>query len=317
MLTVLGEAVVDLAPAGGDDRFVAHPGGSPLNVAVGLARLGRPTAMLARFSRSAFGRRLRAHAEDNGVDLTHAVADDRPATLAVVSLGETGTAGYDFHLDGAADWCWSAAELAALPAGTAVLHAGSLAVLLPPGADRIADLLARTRAEGRVLISLDPNVRPAMLTGPDAARDRLLTLARYAHLVKASDEDLSWLFPGAGVEEAAAALIRLGVALVVVTRGAAGAYARTGGGLEVTCPAERVTVVDTVGAGDAFTAGLLDALVGAGAATPATVGGLAGARLRAALGHAARVAALTCARPGADPPRRAELAGTGGRRTDR
>ncbi|MFI2710623.1 carbohydrate kinase [Micromonospora sp. NPDC018662] len=310
MLTVLGEAVVDLAPAGGDDRFTAHPGGSPLNVAVGLARLGRPTAMLARFSGTAFGRRLRAHAETNGVDLTHAVTDDRPATLAVVSPGATGATGYDFHLDGAADWQWSAAELATLPAGTTVLHTGSLAVLLPPGADRIADLLARTHAEGRVLISLDPNVRPAMLTDPDAARDRLLALARYAHLVKASDEDLGWLFPGADVEEAAVALGRLGVALVVVTRGAAGAYARTGGGLDVTCPAERVAVVDTVGAGDAFTAGLLDALVEAGAATPDAVRGWDEARLRAALGHATRVAALTCTRPGADPPRRAELAGT-------
>ncbi|MCZ7436810.1 carbohydrate kinase [Micromonospora sp. WMMC241] len=307
MLTVLGEAVVDLAPSGGGDLLAAHPGGSPLNVAVGLARLGRPTALLARFSRTAFGRRLRAHADANGVDLGHAVADDRPATLAVVSLDADGAAGYDFYLDGTADWQWRREELT-LPTGTEVLHTGSLAVLLPPGADLVADLLARTHARRRVLVSLDPNVRPTMLTDPDAARDRLLDLACHAHLVKASDEDLAWLFPGTRVDEAAAALGRRGVELVVVTRGAAGAYARTRAGRHVTCPAEPVTVADTVGAGDAFTAGLLDALVEIGAATPGRVGALDEDRLAAALRHAIRIAAFTCARPGADPPHRADLA---------
>ncbi|MEV1146055.1 PfkB family carbohydrate kinase, partial [Micromonospora sp. NPDC049799] len=227
MFAVLGEAVVDLAPAGGDGLFAAHPGGSPLNVAVGLARLGRPTAMLARFSRTAFGRRLRDHAVANGVDLGSAVFDDRPATLAVVSLGDTGAASYDFHLDGTADWHWTPEELETLPAGTRVLHTGSLAVLLPPAADLVADVLAREHAAGRVLVSLDPNVRPAMLADPDGARRRLLALARYAHLVKASDEDLAWLFPGESVETAAGRLREEGVRLVVVTRGAAGSYAAT------------------------------------------------------------------------------------------
>ncbi|GAA3763732.1 carbohydrate kinase [Micromonospora maritima] len=306
MLTVLGEAVVDLAPADGGDLLAAHPGGSPLNVAVGLARLGRPTAMLARFSRAALGRRLRAHAERNGVDLTAAVADDRPATLAVVSLASTGAADYDFYLDGTADWHWTAEELAALPAGTRVLHTGSLAALLPPGADRVAELISREHATGRVLVSLDPNVRPAMLTDPAGARRRLLALARHAHLVKASDEDLAWLFPGAPVETAASRLRDLGVRLVVVTRGAQGSYALTAG-VCLHHPARPVPVVDTVGAGDAFTAGLLDALVEADAAHPSTVGELDEARLRQVLDRATRVAAVTCTRAGADPPHRADL----------
>ncbi|MDZ5447501.1 carbohydrate kinase [Micromonospora sp. 4G57] len=307
MLTVLGEAVIDLAPSGGGDLLAAHPGGSPLNVAVGLARLGRPTAMLARFSRTSFGRRLRAHAEANGVDLTWAVADDRPATLAVVALDVTGAASYDFYLDGTADWHWAPHELDGVPAGTRVLHTGSLATLLPPGADLLADLLAREHAAGRVLVSLDPNVRPAVLADPDAARARLLTLARHAHLVKASDEDLAWLFPGASVEEAADRLLDLGVRLVVATRGAAGSYAATTD-VSVARPARRVAVADTVGAGDAFTAGLLDALVEADAAAPAAVGALDWARLGAVLDHATLVAGMTCERPGADPPRRDELA---------
>lgn len=304
---MLGEAVVDLAPSGGGDLFAAHPGGSPLNVAVGLARLGRPTALLARFSRTAFGQRLRAHAAANRVDLTHAVADDRPASLAVVSLGTTGAASYDFYLDGTADWHWTPPELAELPPGTQVLHTGSLATLLPPGADLVTALLARVHAAGRVLVSLDPNVRPAVLADPAAARARLLALARYAHLVKASDEDLAWLFPGIGVEEAAERLRDLGVRLVVVTRGAAGAYGRTAGGVELSQPARAVAVVDTVGAGDAFTAGLLDALVEAGAATPTAIGTLDAGRLGAVLDHATQVAALTCQRPGADPPHRTDL----------
>ncbi|SBT39459.1 carbohydrate kinase family protein [Micromonospora auratinigra] len=310
MLTVLGEAVVDLAPSGGGGLLAAHPGGSPLNVAVGLARLGRPTALLARFSRTAFGHRLRAHADANGVDLSHAVADDRPATLAVVSLGATGAAGYDFYLDGTADWHWTAAELAAPPPGTTVLHTGSLAAVLAPGADLVAGLLARTHAAGRVLTSLDPNVRAAVLAEPDAARGRLLALARHAHLVKASDEDLAWLFPDADVAQAAARLLALGARLVVVTRGAAGSYAVTAGGLRRHHPARRVAVVDTVGAGDSFTAGLLDALVEVGAATPAAVGDLDVTRLDAVLAHATRIAAITCGRAGADPPRRTELTGT-------
>jgi fructokinase len=145
-----------------------------------------------------------------------------------------------------------------------------------------------------------------MLSDPGPARSRLLALARYAHLVKASDEDLAWLFPGDPVETAARRLQELGVRLVVVTRGAAGSYAVTATAA-VRLPARRVTVADTVGAGDAFTAGLLDALVDVGAATPATVGDLAEARLRAVLDRATVVAAVTCTRPGADPPYRDEL----------
>ncbi|TWJ22127.1 carbohydrate kinase family protein [Micromonospora endolithica] len=303
---MLGEAVVDLAPAGRDGLFAAHPGGSPLNVAVGLARLGRRTAMLARFSRTALGRRLRDHAATNGVDLDAAVYDDRPATLAVVSVGDTGAADYDFHLDGTADWHWTPEELATLPAGTRVLHTGSLAALLPPGADLVADLLAREYAAGRVLVSLDPNVRPAMLADPVAARRRLLALARHAHLVKASDEDLAWLFPGEPVPTAARRLGEEGVRLVVVTRGAAGSYARTAT-VEAHHPARRVTVVDTVGAGDAFTAGLLDALASAGAVTPGALDGLTAGQLTAVLDRATTVAALTCTRAGADPPHRDDL----------
>ncbi|MGN9812791.1 carbohydrate kinase family protein [Micromonospora sp. BQ11] len=306
MLTVLGEAVIDLVPTGEGDLLAVRPGGSPLNVGVGLARLGRRTTMLARFSRTPLGHRLRVHAEANGVNLESAVTDDRPATLAVVSVGDTGSATYDFRLNGTADWHWTTEELAHLPADTRVLHTGSLATLLAPGADRVAELLAREHAAGKVLISLDPNVRPMVLPDPDAARRRLLALARHAHLVKASDEDTAWIFPGLSVEQAARALRDLGVALVVVTRGAAGAYALNDAA-EVHHPARQVDVADTVGAGDAFTAGLLDALVEFDAATPAAIGGLDVERLRGVLDRATTVAALTCTRPGADPPRRAEL----------
>ncbi|MFC7550906.1 carbohydrate kinase [Plantactinospora sp. GCM10030261] len=306
MLTVLGEAVVDLAAHGRDGLFAAHPGGSPLNVAVGLARLDRPTALLGRLSSTALGRRLRAHAIANGVDLSAVATDDRPATLAVVSLDGAGAAVYDFYLDGTADWYWAAEELARPPCGTRILHTGSLTALLPPGADLVADLVARLHADGEVLVSLDPNVRPAVVGDPDEARARLLALAAHTHLVKASDDDLAWWFPGMPVEAAAHRLLDTGVGLVVVTRGAAGSVAVTAGRI-VRRPARRVTVVDTVGAGDAFTAGLLDALLDADEAAPDRLGTLDTDRLGAVLDHATRVAAITCTRAGADPPRRAEL----------
>jgi fructokinase len=306
MLTVLGETVVDLAPHDGGELFVAHPGGSPLNVAVGLARLGHPTAMMARFSTGGLGERLRAHAVDNDVDLTPSVYCPRPATLAVVSLDEAGAASYDFYLEGTADWHWSDEELAALPAATRVLHTGSLACLLSPGADRIGELVARLHAAGNVLISFDPNLRPQVLDDPRSARDLVTRLAAHTHVIKASDEDLRWLYPDETAEAAARRLHGIGAALVVVTLGAGGSLAVTGTAT-VRCPARPVEVVDTVGAGDAFTAGLLSALVEADSITPDRIAALDAATVSGVLEHAALVAALTCARPGADPPSRAEV----------
>ncbi|TCC00691.1 carbohydrate kinase [Micromonospora zingiberis] len=301
-VTVLGEAVVDLVQAP-DGRFAAHPGGSPLNVAVGLARLGVPTTLLARFATSRFGRQLRTHAETNGVDLRHAVDTDDPATLAIAALSDDGVAAYDFYVNGTADWQWRDEELSPALTGRGILHTGSLAVFLSPGADRVADALRTARAQG-TLVSVDPNIRPGLIGTPAEARTRTEHLVRLAHLVKASEEDVAWLYPGWPVEDVLRHWQDLGVTLAVVTLGAGGAVAFSGTrGFRQPAPA--IDVVDTIGAGDAFTAGMLAELSRAGA-------DWSDEDIAAALRYAVEVAAVTCTRAGADPPYRHELRGRAG-----
>jgi fructokinase len=305
MLTVLGEAIVDLVGQG-DRTYVAHPGGSPLNVAVGLGRLGQPVSLGARLSGDTFGGLFRAHLSAAGVDPRHLVSAPEPSTLAVATLDDAGVATYDFWTQGTADWQWSAAELDGIvDDDTLALHTGSVALELEPGASRILDLLRSVRHAGRATISYDPNVRMAR-TGPvaegRAAVERVVALA---HVVKVSSEDLEWLYPGEDPVVVGRRWAGAGPSLVVVTQGGDGAVALPAGGQEVRRPAPPVTVVDTVGAGDAFTAGLLGALADRHALGPST--NPAQVDLAAVLDRACLVAALTCARAGANPPTLAEV----------
>ena len=308
MLTVLGEAIVDLVGEG-DRRYTAHPGGSPLNVAVGLGRLGQPTSLAARLSRDAFGSMFREHLAAAGVDPRHLVSAQEPSTLAVATLDADGVAAYDFWTEGTADWQWTFAELAGIVDDeTVVLHTGSIAMELEPGAGRVLDLLRRVRHAGRTTISYDPNVRLARRGSPDEGRRAVEKVVGLADLVKVSSEDLGWLYPGEDPVLAARRWAGVGPELVVVTLGGDGAVALPVGGQEVRRPAPPVEVVDTVGAGDAFTAGLLGALADRGALGRTYQGGrLAAVDLPAVLDRSCLVAALTCARAGADPPTRAEV----------
>ena len=303
-VAVLGEALIDLAPAAGAAGQVARPGGSPLNVAVGLARLERATTFFGRFSHDPYGAVLREHATRSGVDLTHAVSTPAPSTTALVDLDGDGVARYEFTVDGTADFGWTDHELAELPSSAALLHFGSLASWLPPGDEVIARAVARCHRSS-MLISYDPNVRPQLQPSAAQARTQVERSARSAHLVKASLEDVAYLYPGEPIEGVASGWRALGARLVVVTRGPAGpiAFDAHGGAVERSVPA--ITVVDTVGAGDAFTGGLLDALIRRGLTTPDALGSLDHDTLAAVLDDAAFVAALTCSRAGADPPTRA------------
>ena len=306
-VVVAGEAVVDLVQAG-PRSWASHPGGSPANVAVGLARLGVPTALLGRLSGDAFGRRLRSRLEDAGVDLSLAVAAPEPSTLAVASLDAAGVASYDFWVEGTADWQWTEDELQ-VPAGVAALHTGSMALELEPGATRLLDLLERLRSqEGdqRVLLSYDPNVRLARRGDRQTGLDAVEEVVGAADVVKVSSEDLAWLLPGVALERVLERWLALGPALVVVTDGGEGALALAASGL-LRLPAVPVEVVDTVGAGDAFTAGLLAGLDDAGLLSRAALDDADPASLQSALALAGRVAAVTCSRAGASPPTRAEL----------
>ncbi len=299
-VAVIGEALVDIGADG-----TPRPGGSPLNVAVGLARLGQPTALLARFGSDAYARLLRAHAAAAGVLLDWCVEATEPSATARVHLDADGVARYDFAVDGAADFGWSEPELT-VPSSARLVHFGSLASWLPPGDAVVAERVAALHAGGRVLISYDPNVRPPLQPDPVRARAQVQEAVRHAHVVKVSTDDLRHLYGDERPEEVAARWLAAGPGLVVVTAGASGVLGITRTG-RVDRPARPVTVVDTVGAGDAFMSGLLDALVRRDLTSPAGLSALSPDQLGQILDDAALVAALTCARPGADPPTREEM----------
>ncbi|MFW3172360.1 carbohydrate kinase family protein [Geodermatophilus sp. CPCC 206100] len=328
VLSVLGELVVDLlpdpaadaGPEGTAPRYVARPGGNALNVAVAAGRLGVPVRLLARLGTGPLAPALRRHAELSGVDPAGFVPAAEPVSLAVVGLGPDGSPDYGFHVLGSADWQWTDEELAAvLPAGTAILHVGSISSWTPPGCDAIARLVERVADGGRALVSVDPNIRPMLAEGPVGSalgngraevRARLERLLARADVVKVSAEDLAWLEPDAAddLDATAQRWADRGAALVVLTDGGAPLrIARPGRPLVHRQP-PRVDVVDTVGAGDSLAAGLFAGLLAAGVPTRAALQELPEEALLRIVDDAALVAALNCTRVGADPPTRDELA---------
>jgi fructokinase len=328
VVVVAGEALVDLVPAGRDGLFEAAPGGSPANVAVGLARLGVPTRLAARLADDLMGRRLREHLTRNGVDLTAAPRATEPTSLAIVAVGPDGGADYDFRVDGTADWQWRDEETRGLLDGPVVaLHSGSLALIMQPGADVLGRLVER--AGGSVTVSYDPNLRPLLMGAPEQVKERVEHLVSVADVVKVSSEDLDWLLPGMAPESVAerwlasgppvphapertartnrpqALGVRSGPSLVVVTLGPDGVLAVAAGTGIVRRPGRRVKVVDTVGAGDAFTSALLAGLGKRdllGVDRREALRAIDTATLGAVLDEAVLASALTCTRPGADPP---------------
>ena len=302
MFVVVGEALVDLVGQRGGRTFSAHPGGSPANVALGLARLGVRVTLKTCLGRDAFGEMVLTHLEASGVRVDGGAREGVKTTLAIATLA-AGIASYDFRID------WDVESLEPLPVETRCLHTGSLATVLPPGKANVVDLVAREKERGRVTISYDPNVRPALLGDAARARPDIERLVAMSDVVKVSDDDLRWLYPDRSDEDVAQGWLASGPALVVVTRGGAGVYA-VSQGLELQRAAVPIDLVDTVGAGDSFTSGLLDGLHRADLVGGARRDGLAAideATLVSVLDAAALIAAITCSKPGADPPTRAEV----------
>lgn len=306
MIVVAGEALMDVYEAGSTPTGAmldARMGGSPFNVAIGLARLGLPTAFYGGISTGVLGDRLAGALAEEGVDLAAAVRLDAPTTLALVGLRPNGVPDYAFYGHGAADRSLTLDTLDRVPAAAAY-HFGSYSMVVEPTA---STLLALARREsGRAVISWDPNVRPTVEPDPQVWRDLFHRMVPLCGLIKVSDEDLRHLWPGADPAALAGEWRAAGVGLVVVTRGGEGVTAFTAAG-RLDRPARRVAVVDTVGAGDTFQAALLTALAEGGLLTPDGLGRLGGEPLAAILDFAGRAAALTCTRRGADLPRRAEL----------
>ncbi len=323
-LCVLGELVVDLLPAPGAGagpegtapQYVARPGGNALNVAVAAGRLGTPVALVARLGTGPLGAALRRHAELAGVDTSGIVVAEEPVSLAVIGVHPDGSPDYGFHVLGAADWQWTDEELArSLPEQTAVLHVGSISSWTEPGAGAIAALV--DRLGGTVLLSVDPNIRPALADGAvgvTLGNDRAGVTARLARLVaradvvKVSAEDLDWLEPGtADLDDVALRWAARGPVLVLLTDGGSPLRIARPGRPLLHRDSPRVEVADTVGAGDSLAAGLLSGLLAAGVTDREALETLADDRLLQLIDDAALVAALNCTRVGADPPTRTEV----------
>ncbi|MEQ3554067.1 carbohydrate kinase [Pseudonocardia nematodicida] len=312
VIAVAGEALVDVVPAPAEGYWEFAPGGSPANVAVGLSRLDVGARMLARLSDDLLGRKLRAHLADNGVDLSHAVRADEQSSLAIVEVADDGQASYDFRISGTADWQWSPNELAgALDEKVVCVHSGSLALTTAPGAEVLRELMAS--AVDTATISYDPNFRPMLMGSPDEVLPGVHELLGLADVVKVSDEDLAWLLPGREPGDVVGEWLELGPAMVVVTLGAEGVLAGTASGLHTVLPGRKIEVVDTVGAGDSFTAAMLAGLHRRGllgASAREDLYRIDRGSLDGVLSEAVTAAAITCSRHGANPPTRAELDAT-------
>jgi fructokinase len=304
VIVVCGEALIDMV-ANGDGTRRSTPGGGPFNTARGLGRLGVPTAFLGRLSDDVMGRQLAARLVEDGVSLELASVGSDPTTIAVAELDSDGLAEYEFLVAGTAAPNLTR-DMLPLELGPEVeaIHLGTLGLVLEPMASTLEALVQRER--GRRLIMLDPNIRLGLIE--DAAyRDRLQWLLEQSTLVKASAGDLAWLFPKLDQEAVADHLLGRGVRLVVVTQGAAGAFAASECA-RTHVPAPHVEVVDTIGAGDAFGAAVLAWLHDHHAINLELA--LESPELESMVAFACQVAAVTCTRAGAEPPWRWELAST-------
>lgn len=307
MFLVCGEALLDVFSAGETPTGLlldGRVGGSPFNVAVGLARLAQPVSFFGGVSRGFVGERLMRSLAAEGVGTGTVVRTDAPSTLSLVGLDAQGVPSYAFYGEGAADRQLDAAALAALPSSWSAIHIGSYATVVAPIAATLRALVERER--GRTLIAYDPNVRLNVEPDLGVWRTTLEALQTRAHLLKISEEDLALLRPDATAESFAGEALAAGVALVVVTRGGDGALGWTAT-QRAAAASVPVQVIDTVGAGDTFQAALLTWLAERGRLSPAALAALDAAELADLLGFAARAAAITCSRRGADMPRRAEL----------
>lgn len=307
MIVVCGEALLDVFNMGETRTGLtleANVGGSPFNLAMGLARLGQPVGFFGAISAGFAGDVLMRALQREGVETFAVARKNAPTTLSLVGLDAHGVPSYSFYGTGCADRLLDSADLRNLPHTLDALCLGSYASVVEPGASALRELVERE--QGRSVIAFDPNIR--LNVEPDVAlwRAQLEWMLPRVDLLKISHEDLAVLYPDLAPAAFAHEALGQGAGLVAVTCGALGALAWTANGSASIRP-EAVTVIDTVGAGDTFQAALITWLAEHDALDRAALGALDSGGLHGALAFAARAAAITCSRRGADLPRRAEL----------
>ena len=303
MILCCGEALIDMIPTptvSGRDGYVPHPGGAVFNTCIALGRLGVQTGMLTGLSTDMFGQLLTDSLKASHVDTSHVITSDRPTTLAFVRL-QDGHATYSFFDENSAGRMLSTDDLPEVSGEVSSLYFGGISLACEPGANTYANLLGREGSDRAVM--MDPNIRPQFIKDIDKYRARLDWMMARADIVKVSDEDLNWIVPAPlSLKDKVDFVLKSGPSVVILTRGGEGATGFLADGSEVTVPAARVEIVDTVGAGDTFNAGVLAKLYELGALQKSKLRTLSAEDLEQALGHGARVAAVTVSRAGANPP---------------
>ncbi len=306
MILCSGEALIDMLPRetdGGESAFAPYAGGAVFNTAIALGRLGVETGFFSGISNDLFGDILTEKLAESGVDSAFASKSDRPTTLAFVKL-TNGQASYVFYDENSAGRMLAASDLPTLGEDVRALFFGGISLAVEPCANAYEALM--TREADKRLIMMDPNIRQGFIKDEATYRARITRMMASSDVVKVSDEDLFWLSGGDDLKTAAKSLVASGTKLVCVTQGADGVSGFTEEH-EVFVPANKVEVVDTVGAGDTFNAGFLAALSDTGSLSKEAVDAMSQERIAAALALGARAAAVTVSRAGANPPTRDEL----------
>ncbi|KAA0972292.1 carbohydrate kinase [Aureimonas fodinaquatilis] len=311
MFLCCGDALFDLfaKPAGNDIATLnieGRIGGSPLNVALGLARLGHHSAFFTKLSEDLFGRKIRAFMAAENIDQQFLIPTRRSTTLAVVSLSESGAADYDFHIDGTADRSIRQEQVPdEFPDALAAIHIGSYTTVTEPTASALLKLIGQQSA--RRFISYDPNIRASIEPDLDVWRAQIARILEQADFVKASEDDLAQIYPGRALDSVLADWVSVGPAMAIVTMAEHGAIAFSATGHEVQVPGLPVAVIDTVGAGDTFQAASLAHLAETGQLSAEALRSMSPQQIRELLSFAIKAAAITCSRRGADLPRRNDL----------
>ena len=305
---VIGEALVDVVH-GINGEIKNIPGGSPANTAVALARLGTKTYMKARTSSDKFGAEIRNYLINQNVNLDYSLVVDSPSSVIDAFIQKDGSAKYEANLNGAADYGWTFAELnQEIDPDIQIIQLGSLTSYIEPGATNVEKWFAQLRQSNKYLLTFDPNIRhPLHGQSEGDVRSRAKKLASLSHVVKASDEDLNWIFSNNDPKDSALKMIESGASLVVVTLGKQGAFAVNKKYEFVEVLAKEIDVIDTIGAGDTFAAALITQLLENSWINENALEKLSSTDLTAILTNCALAATITCSRQGANPPHRHEV----------
>lgn len=307
MILCCGEALIDMLPrrtVEGEEAYAPYVGGAVFNTAIALGRLGVPTGFFSGLSTDLFGQKLSRALEESSVDLSLVRYSSRPTTLAFVHLNN-GNASYTFFDENSAGRMLEESDLPELPDSIDALHFSCISLIPEPCGSTYETLMRREHS--RRVTMLDPNIRSAFIADRESHLARLRRMIAMADIVKLSDEDLAWFGEVGTHDDIAERWLASGPKLFVVTRGSEGAVGYTREA-KVELPAVPVTVADTVGAGDTFNAGILAALRDDGLLAKEALAKLSRAQLEKVMAFAIRISAITVSRPGANPPRRHEIA---------